>query len=57
MARLNFAPTWRTIIVALILMALGIVAAFTALLPDRLGAVAFAVAGVVMLLGIVLRKL
>jgi hypothetical protein len=57
MARLNFAPTWRTIIVALILMTVGVVAAFTALLPDRVGAVAFAVAGAVMLLGIVLRKL
>jgi len=55
MGRTNFAPTARTIIVALILIIVGLLGTYGTLLPDVVGIVAFIAATVVLLLGIVFR--
>ena len=43
MNRTNFAPTARTIIVALILIVVGLLGTYGTLLPDRYGIIAFVV--------------
>jgi hypothetical protein len=55
MGRTNFAPTARTIIVALILIIVGLLGTYGTLLPDVVGIVAFIAATVVLLLGMVFR--
>ena len=57
MNRTNFAPTARTIIVALVLVLVGLVGTFGSILPAIVGVLAFVVAGVLLLLGMVLRGL
>jgi hypothetical protein len=56
-SRTNFAPTVRTIIVALILIIVGLVGTFGTWLPDRVGIVAFVAATVVLLLGMIFRRI
>jgi len=60
MGRMNFAPRMPTIIVALALMAIGMLGTFAGLLPEiaglsseAIGAWSFVAAAVVLLLGIV----
>ncbi len=55
MSRTNFAPTARTIIVALVLVILGLLGTYGALTPDPWGVIALIAAGVVLLIGMVLR--
>jgi hypothetical protein len=55
MGRTNFAPTARTVIVALILIIVGLLGTYGTLLPDVVGIVAFIAATVVLLLGMVFR--
>jgi hypothetical protein len=55
MGRTNFAPTARTIIVALVLIIVGLLGTYGTLLPDVVGIVAFIAATVVLLLGMVFR--
>jgi hypothetical protein len=55
MSRTNFAPTARTIIVALVLMLVGLLGAKGGYLPDPWGVVVLIAAGVVLLLGMVFR--
>jgi len=55
MVRTNFAPTARTVIVALILIIVGLLGTYGTLLPDVVGIVAFIAATVVLLLGMVFR--
>jgi hypothetical protein len=57
MKRTNFAPTARTIIVALVLMLVGLLGTYGTVIPDRLGILAFIAATVLLLLGMVLRGL
>lgn len=57
MDRTNFAPTARTIIVALVLMVVGLLGTYGTLLPDIVGVLAFVVAGVLLLLGMVTRQI
>jgi hypothetical protein len=54
-ARSNFAPTARTIIVALVLILVGLLATFGNVLPDRLGIVAFLLATALLLVGVVIE--
>jgi hypothetical protein len=56
MGRTNFAPTARTIIVALVLIIVGLLGTYGSVLPDRVGIVAFVVATAILLLGMVVRR-
>ena len=55
MNRTNFAPTARTIIVALVLVIAGLLGTYGTLLPDVAGIAAFIAAGVLLLLGMLFR--
>lgn len=55
MSRTNYAPTARTIIVALVLMIVGLLGTYGSLLPDLAGIAAHVGAVVVLLLGMVFR--
>jgi len=55
MRRTNFAPTARTIIVALILIIVGLLGTYGTLLPATVGIVAFVAATVILLLGMLFR--
>jgi hypothetical protein len=55
--RTNFAPTARTIIVALVLMVVGLLGTYGTILPDTVGVVAFIAAGVLLLVGMVFREI
>lgn len=55
MNRTNFAPTERTIIVALVLVIVGLLGTYGTVLPDLVGIGAFVASTVVLLLGMVFR--
>lgn len=57
MGRMNFAPTARTIIVALVLMVVGLLGTYGSVLPDAVGILAFVAAGVLLLIGMVIRQI
>jgi hypothetical protein len=57
MGRMNFAPTARTIIFTLVLIIVGLVGTFGTLLPDRIGIAAFVAADVVLLVGMVFKRI
>jgi hypothetical protein len=57
MNRTNFAPTARTIIVALVLIIVGLLGTYGTLLPDRVGIVAFVAATAILLVGMVFRRI
>jgi len=57
MSRTNFAPTALTIIIALVLVLVGLLATYGPLLTDTIGVVAFIAAGVLLLLGMVFRRI
>ncbi|HEY4632958.1 MAG TPA: hypothetical protein VIH00_03490 [Candidatus Limnocylindrales bacterium] len=57
MGRTNFAPTARTIIVALVLMVVGLLGTYGTILPDTVGVIAFIAAGVLLLVGMVFREI
>ncbi|MEO8437611.1 MAG: hypothetical protein ABI562_04070 [Chloroflexota bacterium] len=56
MTRTNFAPTARTIIVALVLIIVGLLGTYGTVLPDRAGVVAFVGATGILLIGMVTRR-
>ncbi len=55
MRRMNFAPTARTIIVALVLMIVGFLGTYGTVLPDAAGIVAFLGATAILLFGMVVK--
>jgi hypothetical protein len=55
MGRSNFAPTARTIIVALLLILVGMLGTFGNLLPDQIGIVAFLLATALLVVGVVVE--
>lgn len=57
MTRTNFAPTARTIIVALVLIIIGLLGTYGTLLPDRAGIVALIAATAILLIGMVVRRI
>lgn len=57
MRRMNFAPTARTIIVALVLMLVGLLGTYGTVVPDSVGIIAFLAATVLLLLGMVVRSI
>ena len=57
MGRTNFAPTARTIIVALLLMLLGLLGTFGDVVSDGVGIIAFLCATGVLLVGMVFKAI
>lgn len=57
MRRTNYAPTARTIIVALVLMLVGLLGTYGTLLPDQVGVLALAGATVILLVGMVVKEI
>ena len=57
MGRTNFAPTARTIIVALVLIIVGLLGTYGSVLTNRAGIVAFVAATALLLLGMVVRRI
>jgi hypothetical protein len=57
MRRTNFAPTARTIIVALVLIVIGLLGTYGSVVSDRIGILAFVAATVLLLLGMVFRRI
>jgi hypothetical protein len=56
-SRTNFAPTARTIIVALVLMLVGLLGTYGSVLPDQVGVLALVGAVVLLLAGMVFREI
>ena len=57
MGRTNFAPTAPTIIVALVLMIVGLLGTYGTFLPDQVGVLAFVAAIVLLLIGMIFRRI
>jgi hypothetical protein len=57
MGRINFAPTNRTIIVALVLILVGLLGTYGTLLPDVVGILAFVLATAILLIGMVVPQI
>jgi hypothetical protein len=57
LGRTNFAPTARTIILALVLMVIGLLGTYGTLVPDIVGILAFVVAIGLLLLGMMVRDI
>jgi hypothetical protein len=55
MNRTNFAPTARTIVVALVLVVVGLLGTYGTVFPNQVGVLAFVAADVLLLLGMVVR--
>jgi hypothetical protein len=57
MNRTNFAPTARTIVVALGLILVGLLGTYGKLLSDKIGILAFVAATVLLILGMAIRRI
>ncbi len=57
MSRTNFAPTARTIIVALVLMLVGLLGTYGTVLPDLVGIFGFVAATAILLIGMAIRDI
>ena len=57
MNRMNFAPTARTIIVALVLMVIGLLGTYGTVVSDTIGIVAFLLATALLLVGMVVEQI
>ena len=57
MNRTNFAPTARTIIVAMILVLVGLLGTYGSVVPERVGILAYVVATVLLILGMIVRNI
>ena len=55
MNRSNFAPTSRTIIVALVFILIGLLGTYGTIVSDMIGIIAFVIATGLLLLGMVIR--
>ena len=57
MRRSNFAPTARTILVALVLVLVGLLGTYGEIVPDLAGVLAFIAAGVLLIVGMLVREI
>jgi hypothetical protein len=57
MRRTNFAPTARTIIVALVLILVGLLGTYGTVVSDSIGIIAFVGATAILLIGMVFRQI
>ena len=55
--RSNYAPTARTIIVALVLILVGLLGTYGTVLSDPIGIIAFVAATAILLIGMVFRQI
>jgi hypothetical protein len=55
--RTNYAPTARTIIVALVLIVVGLLGTYGTVVPDSIGIIAFVAATAILLIGMVFRRI
>jgi hypothetical protein len=55
--RSNYAPTARTIVVALILIIVGLLGTYGSVLSDAIGILAFVAATAILLIGMVFRQI
>jgi hypothetical protein len=57
MNRMNFAPTQTTIVVAIVLIVVGLLGTFGSLVPERVAILAFAAATILLLAGMIFRRI
>jgi hypothetical protein len=57
MMRSNYAPTARTIIVALVLILVGLLGTYGTVVSDSIGIIAFVAATAILLIGMVFRQI
>ncbi len=57
MNRVNYAPTVTTIVVAIVLIVVGLLGTFGSLVPERLAIIAFVAATILLLAGMVFRRI
>lgn len=57
MNRTNFAPTARTIIVALVLIVVGLLGTYGTVVSDQVGILAFVAATILLILGMLFRRI
>ncbi len=57
MNRTNYAPTARTIAVALVLILIGLLGTFGTIVSDQIGILAFVAATILLILGMALRRI
>ena len=57
MMRSNYAPTARTIIVALVLILVGLLGTYGTVLSDTIGIIAFVLATAILVIGMVFRQI
>ena len=57
MNRVNQAPTTTTIVVAIVLIVVGLLGTFGSLVPERLAIIAFVAATILLLAGMVFRRI
>jgi hypothetical protein len=57
MTRTNFAPTARTIVVALVLILIGLLGTYGTVVSDSIGIIAFVAATAILLIGMVFRRI
>ena len=57
MNRTNYAPTMNTIVVSIVLILVGLLGTFGSVLPERLGILAFVAATILLILGMVVRRI
>jgi hypothetical protein len=55
--RSNYAPTARTIIVALVLILVGLLGTYGTVLSDTIGIIAFVLATAILVIGMVFRQI
>lgn len=57
MMRSNYAPTARTIIVALVLIVVGLLGTYGTVVSDSIGIIAFVAATAILVIGMVFRQI
>ena len=57
MNRTNHAPTMNTIVIAIVLIVIGLLGTFGSVVPERLGILAFVAATILLILGMVFRRI
>jgi uncharacterized membrane protein len=57
MNRVNQAPTTTTIVIAIVLIVVGVLGTFGSLVPERVGILAFVAATVLLIAGMIFRRI
>ena len=57
MNRVNQAPTTTTIVIAIVLIVIGVLGTFGTLVPERVGILAFVAATILLIAGMIFRRI